>query len=430
MRGDAVTGSLRILVVGEDAAVREDLLGTLRSEGHSVTAVTNGLDGLAAMSDESFDIVLADLQMAPESGLDIVRRAAGLRARMASESMRSKRVRPLGSSAAFLEALALARRAATTNVPVFIVGEAGTGKDLFACFIHQESRRSRRPFVEVNCAAVPAPLVDAYLFGQSSATRVGDLGQGMFEAADGGTIFLDEITELPLAVQARMIRVARDGVVQPTTAAESPTVVDVRIISATRRDPEQAANDGQLRRDLMHRLRVISIHLPPLRERREDIPVLAAHFLDLAWARRHAGGAPRPQIEASAIEFLQQQAWRGNVRELQNAMENVALLASPGMVVTADFIAPGRESNGHRGPLEGLWPTLVSETFHAAKERLVARFEQGYLCDLLNRASGNLARAARMASIDRATLYRLIEKHGIAVPREPTRGETPKTVDD
>ena len=346
-------------------------------------------------------------------------------------SIRSEYALLLGTSRAFSDVIDAAQRAANTGVPVFITGETGTGKQRLAQFIHERSRRARRPLVMVDCAALPPSLLEAELLGPSQADDSApgpsvDRPATVLEAAHEGTLFLDNVTELPPSLQAKLIPVVQDGVVRRADGERAQRLVDVRFISATDRDPEQAVTDGHLRSDLLYRLRVVSIRVPPLRERRDDIPTLALHFLDAAWARHHPEPArpPQPLLSAASVEFLRRQRWRGNVRELQNLMEHVAVLAEPGQVIAPEHF-PGVKSTEASTERDGLWPEIVGEKYHTAKERLVTHFEHVYLCNLLDRAGGNLARAARMASVDRATLYRLIDKHRIPVSREavPKREE-------
>jgi DNA-binding NtrC family response regulator len=188
--------------------------------------------------------------------------------------------------------------------------------------------------------------------------------------------------------------------------------VNVRFISATNRDPEQAAASGDLREDLFYRLRVVPIHLPPLRERPEDIPVLADYFLTTAWARHHPGGSKRPELTESALRCLGEQPWRGNVRELQNVIEHVAVLADPGARLESDDLRlnPAGEVPTNPNPAS-LLSTLEEETYHRARDRVIAQFETQYFSWLITRASGNMSLAARLAGVDRTTLYRLMDRH-------------------
>jgi transcriptional regulator with PAS, ATPase and Fis domain len=328
----------------------------------------------------------------------------------------------LGTSPAFTETLKLARRVAQTGASVLLIGESGTGKELFAQFIHQNSRRALKPMVAINCAALPEPLLESEMFGHRKGAFTGADREklGLLESAHGGTMLLDEVTEMPIGLQAKLLRVIQDGVVRRVGSERTDAVVDVRFISATNRDPGDAVRNGTLRADLLYRLRVVPITIPPLRERKEDIPLLAAHFLSEAWQRHHPTPLAPPRLAPPSLEFLRRQPWRGNVRELQNVMEHVAVLAESGQTIRPEDLPFVAMSDVLPEEREGLSADILREKYHTAKERLIAQFERVYLSDVVDRAGGNLARAARLASIDRATLYRLIEKHHIPIQREAT----------
>jgi transcriptional regulator with PAS, ATPase and Fis domain len=231
---------------------------------------------------------------------------------------------------------------------------------------------------------------------------------GLLEVADGGTLFLDELTEMALPLQAKLIRVVQDGVVRRVGSEQQDAQVDVRFISATNRDPRQAIHAKQLREDLYYRLNVVTITLPPLRERVQDIPILANHFLAQFWKRHHPARDPLPRFSTAAVEFLQGRAWRGNVRELQNVVEHLVVLTQPGAVIAAEDI-PVHSDREVESATFGL---PMHEAYHVAKDQVLATFEKEYVTRLVSRASGNMSRAARLASVDRTTLYRLLERHG------------------
>jgi DNA-binding NtrC family response regulator len=475
----ALRATIRVLVVEDDRTLREGLVLTIRSEGYDATAVESGADALNLLETSRFDVVLTDLHMAPVSGVEIVQAAARarrgtlavvmtgnpsiasniellragawdylskpfsathlqlllgramhvvlqqrelaeLRGQLLRRAGHGDQLTLLGTSPAFCDAVRLARRVAQTDASVLLIGESGTGKEMFAQYIHQHSRRALKPIVAVNCAALPEPLLESEMFGHRKGAFTGaDRDkQGLLEAAHGGTMLLDEVTEMPLALQAKLLRVLQDGVVRRVGSERTDAVVDVRFISATNRDPQAAVRAGALRADLLYRLRVVPITVPPLRERKEDIPILAAHFLAEAWARHHRTPTPAPRLTGATFEQLRRQAWRGNVRELQNVMEHLAVLAEPGQAIGPEDLPVAADTGVLPQEREGLSPDILREKYHTAKDRLIAQFERVYFCDLVDRAGGNIARAARMACIDRATLYRLIEKHHILVPRE------------
>ena len=326
---------------------------------------------------------------------------------------RHERLLMLGTSPAFRRAVDLARRVAVTDASVMITGESGTGKEVIAQFIHSRSRRASRALVPINCAALPEHLLESEMFGHRKGAFTGaDRDKpGLLETANGGTLFLDELTEMTLPLQAKLLRVIQDGVVRRVGSESQDAVVNVRFISATNRDPYQAVRGNILREDLFYRLRVVPIKLPPLRERPEDIPVLATHFLAHYWHRHHPTREAAPRLSAAAHDYLRGRLWPGNVRELQNVIEHLAVLAEPGQEIHPDDIAVGDEP----APVDrdASSAAETNEGFHQARDRLLSQFERTYLTRLVARARGNMAKAARLASIDRTTLYRLMEKHSV-----------------
>jgi DNA-binding NtrC family response regulator len=317
----------------------------------------------------------------------------------------------LGASPTFKRIVTLAGKVAPTNASVMLIGESGTGKEMIAQFIHLNSRRAKTQLVPLNCAAVPENLLESEMFGHRKGAFTGaDRDKiGLIEAAHNGTFFLDEITEMPMTLQAKLLRVVQDGVLRRVGSEKADATVDVRFLSATNRDPREAIRDRHMREDLFYRLNAFPINLPPLRDRLEDIPILASHFLEDSWRRHHATRAEPPVFSEAAMERLQSYGWRGNVRELQNVVGQIAVLAESGAEIPADdVVLPEDEFDG---PPSGTPPGLLNEAYHVAKERVLANFERDYLTRLVARASGNMSKAARLASVDRTTLYRLLERH-------------------
>jgi transcriptional regulator with PAS, ATPase and Fis domain len=240
---------------------------------------------------------------------------------------------------------------------------------------------------------------------------------GLLEAADRGTFFLDELTEMAQPIQAKLLRVIQDGVVRRVGSETPEARVDVRFVAATNRDPREAVAAGVLRKDLYYRLSVVPIHIPPLRERGDDIPVLAEHFLTVYWKKHRDRGAALPSFTREAVQSLRARPWPGNVRELQNVMEHAVVLLEPGQMIAPDdlpYLEDGRaptSGNGSNARFE--LPEHLGGEYHVVRDRLLAEFELQYLRHLIQRAGANMSRAAKLAGVDRTTLYRLMEKHGL-----------------
>lgn len=472
----AVKATIRVLVVDDDRTLREGCASVLHAEGYNVTVCDHGDEAIDLVRQRKFDLVLVDLYMTAASGLDVLRATleanrgtivvvmtgnpsvqSSIEARrqgawdylskpfsathlevllgravhaivvareteeMRLETLRqtgnSDKITLLGVSPCFRKAVELARKVAGTNASVMISGESGTGKELIAQFIHHHSRRASGKLVPINCAALPEPLLESEIFGHRKGAFTGADREkpGLLETANGGTLFLDELSEMSHPIQAKLLRVLQDGVVRRVGSEQQDAVVDVRFISATNRDPQEAVSRGALREDLFYRLNVVPIRLPALRQRLEDIPLLANHFLAVYWARHRQRDSVMPRFSEATVEFLRSQPWRGNVRELQNVIEHLAVLAEPGHSVEPTDI-PIDDAAHVPAAAAGSYPVpegMLDAAFHSAKGRLVAHFEKEYLTRLAVRANGNMSQAARLASIDRTTLYRLMEKHGL-----------------
>ena len=470
-----LTESIELLIVDDEHTIRESCSTLLQQAGYKVTTAGKGEDALQLLRRREFDIILLDLYMKGIGGMELLheiqehspqslvivmtgkptvdssveafqagawdylskpfsamqlsilvgRATHTVQIARESDSARddfqethglSDRVLVLGNSPAFRKAVDLARKVATTDASVFVTGDSGTGKELIAHLIHEHSRRRSREMVAVNCAALPEGLLESEMFGHMKGAFTGAVGDkpGLLEQADGGTLFLDELTEMSLAIQAKLLRAIQDGVVRRVGSAKTSALVNVRFVAATNRDPAEAMREGGLRKDLYYRLRVVPIHLPPLRERRSDIPILAEHFLTTFWKkhRAHEGGE-QPRITAEARAALERRPWLGNVRELQNVMEHAVVLLDQGQDLGPDDIPvmDGEEEMPGGQVLSG---DVFEEPYHEARERVVAEFEQRYLKGIIGQADGNMSEAARIAGVDRTTLYRLMQKHMIS----------------
>jgi two-component system response regulator GlrR len=291
--------------------------------------------------------------------------------------------------------LAEARLAAESEASLLIQGESGTGKELLARAIHRASPRHAKPFVAVNCGAIPAELLESELFGhvKGAFTGAGRDHPGLFQSAEGGTVFLDEIGDMPLPLQVKLLRVLQEGEVRPVGSTETRPV-DVRILSATHRNLEEAIASGEFREDLYYRLNVVTLSLPPLRERREDIPLLARHFLAALtekYHRRIHGFAPE------ALDMLAAADWPGNIRQLHNVLEQcVALCTTP--TIPASLVARALRDK----PAE-IQPLAEART----------AFEREYLITLLKLTRGQVSEVARLAGRNRTEVYRLLQRHGL-----------------
>jgi two-component system nitrogen regulation response regulator NtrX len=337
---------------------------------------------------------------------------------LANENQRFKRAAEelhamVGTSPALKGVRALIDKVGPTAARVLITGENGSGKELVARAIHAASPRKQGPFIEVNCAAIPSELIESELFGHMKGSFTGAFADrpGKFELADGGTLFLDEIGDLSLAAQAKMLRALQEGEITRVGGAKSMRV-DVRVLAATNKDLEAEIAMGRFREDLLYRLNVVPIPVPPLRERAGDVPELVAHF---ARAIAEAAGIPIRTFEPAAVERLQRRPWPGNVRELRNAVERLMILA-PGKSVTpadVDRILSGGGDPPAPGVVNPDDP-FTAPTFEAFK----LEAERVFLAAKLRQHDWNVSETARALDMPRSNLYKKIERYGLT--REPT----------
>ena len=452
-----------ILVVEDERAIQIALSGLLRREGYEVEVAGSGDEAIAKLEEGPYDLVLTDLALGVgPNGMDVLRMAKEQRAetvvvmitaygsekiaveamkggaedyvpkpfdndeirlvvRRALERTRLQRENRLlldqvqrqygfenliGSGSGMRQVFETIQKVAETDLTVLIRGESGTGKELVAQALHNRSARKNRPFVAVNCAAISSQLVESELFGHEKGAFTGADArrEGRFEAAHGGTIFLDEIGDMAVETQAKVLRVLQERSFERVGGTKS-IQVDVRVLAATHRDLEEEVRNGNFREDLYYRLKVIELALPPLRERREDIPALAARFLEQVTERL---GLEKRQLCEPGLAQLSKYAWPGNVRELQNVLESAAVLAS-GTSIEADDLRI------EQSPASA---DLASEddsdlAFAAAKKRAVEKFEKAFLLRALRDHDGNISRAAESVGMVRQSLQQKIRELGL-----------------
>jgi two-component system, NtrC family, response regulator HydG len=313
----------------------------------------------------------------------------------------------VGQSAAMREVFRLIDSVAQSPSSVLIQGESGTGKELVARAIHQRSARRGAPFVAVNCSALTENLLETELFGHVRGAFTGATGahKGLFEAADGGTLFLDEIGDMPSATQVKLLRALQEGEIKPVGSTET-LQVDVRILAASNVDLAEARAKGRFREDLYYRLNVITIYVPPLRERPDDVALLAYHFV-----RKHAERLRKPtaHVAPEALEALQAYRFPGNVRELENVVERAVVLGRDDTVRLSDLPAPVRDGAQVHAAIE----SYAHLRFRKARAMALAAFERRYLMEQLRRVDGNISEAARLAGLDRSNFKRIVRRAGV-----------------
>lgn len=319
----------------------------------------------------------------------------------------------IGASVPMREVFATLERVAPSDLTVLVSGETGTGKELVARAIHQYSRRASKPYVTQDCSAIPKDLIESTLFGHEKGSFTGAVGQhrGCFEQANTGTIFLDEIGELDLTLQPKLLRVLETKEIK-RVGGDRTLKVDVRGVAATNRDLRAMINQGTFREDLYFRLSVIHIELPPLRERRDDIPVLVRTFLNELSERWYPGEDRRYEVTPDAMERMMSHPWPGNVRELRNTVERAASLAEGTILGPADFRVQAR-STSTAAPTSAIAQIPAGLPFKDAKQKIVDQFEIVFLSALLEKHKGNITRSSQEAGLTRYHLRELLKRHGI-----------------
>ena len=457
----------KILVVDDDTVVLKAVTQILQREGYPVVGIDDAVEGLTAAKDPSIDVAVLDINMPHLSGMDLLkaikaerpdvevimmtayatvetaveavkagaydyltkpfeniddlsltvgkaaeRKALKDRTRALEEALtvRSQFEDLIGQSSQMRAVFKLVETVSHSTATVLIQGESGTGKELVARAIHYRSARKDKPFVAVNCSALTETLLESELFGHMKGAFTGATNnkKGLFEAADGGTIFLDEIGDVPPATQVRLLRVLQEGEVKRVGANE-PVKVDVRVIAATHVDLNRAKSEGKFREDLFYRLNVITIELPPLRDRPEDVPMLAHHFLKMYSAKltkKVTGFTPR------AMEALTVNRWTGNVRELENVIERAVVLTSNDVLDVEDLPPGFQESPQAGSPVEVF--SLAHLPYAQAKRLAMRAFERRYLTALLEKNNNNVSSAARAAGVDRSNFRRLLKQYEVA----------------
>ncbi|MGQ0812435.1 MAG: sigma-54-dependent transcriptional regulator [Nitrospiraceae bacterium] len=457
----------KILVVDDDVVARDLLAEALKKEGYDVEALSNGEQAIEHGKNQRVELVLTDIRMGTVDGLTVLREFKRMspgtsivlltafgslegaieaikqgaydylakpfkkeevklvvqrsleHCRLVRENARFRQElegreewsQLVGSSPAMLEVYKLVARVAEGRSTVLLEGESGTGKELIAKAIHANSPRRERPFIPVNCAALPDTLLESEMFGYEKGAFTGATGvkAGLFEAADGGTLFLDEIGDLGQALQVKLLRIMQDQEVR-RVGATSSIKVDVRIVAATNRDLTGLVKEGKFRDDLYYRLNVVRIVLPSLAERRDDIPTLAHHFL-----QKYVGGVDHhvKGFLPDTMALLQRYRWPGNVRELENAIERAVSLSHGPLVMPEDLPEvirqPQQEIHEHVSA-KGAEPNEAMLTLDEVEKR--------HLMRVLKETKGNKVKAAKILGIDRRTLYRMAERFGLDLGEE------------
>ncbi|HEY5949370.1 MAG TPA: sigma-54 dependent transcriptional regulator [Kofleriaceae bacterium] len=461
-RMEAPSVLARVMVLEDDEDVSRAIARKLRADGFGIEESMDPVDVLRRLEsgEGDWDVVILDMGLPSMTGLEVLHRfrQAGSHAacimltgdrsaQTATECMRAgafyyltKPFEPfqlssmvqsaarysqmrrkldgvesgqtdqvlVGASSAMRKLRASLDRLGEQDVPILIQGESGTGKELVARALHERGRRRRKRFVALNCGAIPESLIDSELFGHVKGSFTGATTDraGVFVEADGGTLFLDEIGDMPVAVQARLLRVLQESEVR-AVGGSNVRKIDVRVIAASHVDLAAAVEGGRFRQDLFYRLNIVVVRVPPLRERLDDLPLLAAHFL-----RKHGGERP-PSLSPDALEAMTSYAWPGNVRELENSILHAIALHHEEVIGAESLPAAivGRTRSGAT-PAASL-DDVELEPLTEAKRRASSAFEKRYLVKVMEKAKGSVSEAARLAGLDRTNFRRLLQRHGI-----------------
>jgi two-component system, NtrC family, nitrogen regulation response regulator NtrX len=456
----------RILVIDDEAAIRDSLKMTLEYEGYEFAGAATGQEGLALVEREAPDLVLLDVKMPGMDGLEVLERLRSmnetlpvvvvsghgtistaveatkkgafdfiekpfaserilvvLRNALAQRQLHDEnrtlkkavevRHQMIGDSAALKTVMAAVGRAAPTNATVLIQGESGVGKELVARTIHRNSLRSRERFIQVNCAAIPEELIESELFGHEKGSFTGATEKqvGKFEQADRGTIFLDEVGDMSQKTQAKVLRVLQEGEVERLGSART-IKVDVRVIAATNKNLEEEIDKDRFREDLYFRLAVIPIYVPPLRDRPEDVPALVRHYMD--YFSRENNVRPK-RVSPAAIEALQRYRWKGNIRELRNTVERLIIMTGGDVIDLADIPGALRSPGGPAGAPAASKPANDGEPAKAGTLReFKDSAERAYLVAKLRENGWNISKTAEVIDTPRSNLYKKLEQYRIS----------------
>ncbi|MGH7677195.1 MAG: sigma-54-dependent transcriptional regulator [Gemmatimonadaceae bacterium] len=450
---------MNIVIVDDEVGLRHTLTRILEAEGHETRAAATGDAALAILEEHDADVILCDVRMPGISGLvfldryraakggglvimmsaygddddalDAIRRGAydflqkpfradqvllvvrkatereGLRKQVRQLSDELASLRPpdglVGHSAALQQAVALARKVAKHPSTVLVTGESGSGKELVARLIHESGPRAASTFVAVNCGAIPEQLLESELFGHARGAFTGavDSRRGLFEEADGGTLFLDEIGELPVALQVKLLRALQESEIRPV-GDNTPRKVDVRVVAATSRDLESDVRGGRFREDLFYRINVVRLQLPPLRERREDLPELLRHFVKLFNKRL---GLSITGVTPAATRVLMDYTWPGNVRELENVVERAMVLAD-GSQIDVEQLPP-------QVRVPGAPVAAAGDEMDLSIKRRTESLERTLIARALQQTDGNRTRAARLLDLSHRALLYKIKEYGL-----------------